>query len=95
MPKKIKNPRRVRARTRVPGGYRAVHRPTRWGNPFSVEEHGRDQAIELYEQWLKEHLRNDPDFLEPLRGYNLGCFCALDLACHADVILHKLYGSNR
>ena len=72
-----------------------MHRPTRWGNPFSVEEHGRDQAIELYERWLEEQLRNDPDFLEPLRGYNLGCFCALDVACHADVILRKLYGFNR
>ena len=94
MPNKVKNPRRVRARTKVPGGYRAVHRPTRWGNPYSVQKHGRQRAIQLYERWLDEQLRTDPGFLEPLRGYNLGCCCSPDVPCHADVILRKLYGTR-
>jgi hypothetical protein len=73
--------------------YRAVHRPTRWGNPFALERYTREESIARYERWLDETLAKDPEFLEPLRGYNLGCFCPPDLACHADVILRKLYGS--
>jgi hypothetical protein len=73
-------------------GYKAVHRPSRWGNPWSVERHGRARALKLYEAWLDRQLRRDPDFLEPLRGHDLGCFCPLHLPCHADVLLRRLYG---
>jgi hypothetical protein len=31
-----------------------VGRPGRFGNPFSVEEHGRATAIALYEAWILE-----------------------------------------
>ncbi len=49
-----------------------------------------------YVQNHRERMRydrfgEDPDFLEPLRGHNLGCFCSLDLPCHADVMLEFLY----
>lgn len=30
------------------------------------------------------------EFLKPLRGKNLACWCALDKPCHADVILELL-----
>ena len=30
------------------------------------------------------------DFLDPLKGKNLGCYCELDQLCHADVILEFL-----
>jgi hypothetical protein len=48
-----------------------------------------------YERWVDAKLKKDPAFLEPLRGFNLGCFCAPDLACHADILLRKLYGRRR
>ena len=86
----MSKPRRVVARK--DGNYRAVHRPTRWGNPFSLAKYTREESILRYERWLDGKLREDPEFLEPLRGYDLGCFCALDVACHADVILRRLYG---
>jgi hypothetical protein len=90
MPTKVKNPKRVQARRAR--NYKAVHRPTRWGNPFPLDAQGRARCIALYEKWLDRKLREDPDFLEPLRGYNLGCFCAPGLLCHADVIIRRLYG---
>jgi Domain of unknown function (DUF4326) len=62
-----------------------VARPSRWGNPYSIEEYGRDQAIKMYEQWL---LANDELLaqLPGLRGRRLACYCKLDEPCHADVL---------
>jgi len=90
---KVRHPRRVVARR--DRGYRSVMRPTRWGNPFRLDPGdpgSRDRALRKYERWLDARLRADPDFLEPLRGYNLGCTCAPHLACHADILLRRLYG---
>ena len=75
-------------------GYKAVHRPTRWGNPFPVEEYGREEAMRRYEEWLDKQLNDDPEFLEPLRGFDLGCFCNLSVLCHGDIILRRLYGEK-
>ena len=58
-----------------------IDRRTRWGNPFTVKESGRDLAIALYREWAGMN----PDFLEPLRGKRLACWCA-PLHCHGDVI---------
>jgi Domain of unknown function (DUF4326) len=60
-----------------------VARPSRWGNPFRVEDHGREEAIRLFEQHIKSAVVD----LHSLRGKNLACWCALDVACHADVLL--------
>ena len=90
MATRVKSPaRRVARRER---NYKLVARPTRWGNPYKIEEHGRERALSLYEAWLDRKLRSDPQFLEPLRGYNLGCFCPRGAACHADILLKRLYG---
>jgi len=37
---------------RKPEGAVVVARPTKWGNPFSVDEWGRDGAVEMFEAWL-------------------------------------------
>jgi hypothetical protein len=86
----VAHPKRVQARRAK--GYKAVHRPTKWGNPFPVPPYTRQDAMRRYERWVDAQLEEDPAFLEPLRGYNLGCFCAPELACHADILLRKLYG---
>lgn len=93
MPTAVPHPRRLVARR--DRNYKNVMRPTRWGNPFPIDEAGRmtrKRSIALYRRWLKEQLRRDPEFLEPLRGYHLGCTCAPGLECHADVLLEALYG---
>jgi Domain of unknown function (DUF4326) len=81
------HPLRVRrAGMRAPlGDAVLVARPSRWGNPFRVEEHGRERAIELYER----RLLAEPDLLAQLpalRGRRLACYCPLDQPCHADVL---------
>ena len=52
-----------------------------------MEQHGREKAVELFEQ----HLLGSPALLQQvqaeLRGKDLMCWCRLDQACHADVLL--------
>jgi hypothetical protein len=92
----VPDPRRLVARR--DRNYKSVMRPTRWGNPYPVDEAAgttRERALALYREWLARRLREDPAFLEPLRGYHLGCTCAPELACHADLLLEALYGPRR
>ena len=49
----------------------------------------RDDVITAYRWWLEHHLKSYPDYLEPLRGKRLACWCA-PLPCHGDVILQAL-----
>jgi hypothetical protein len=91
---RVPKPRRCLARRER--NYKNVMRPTRWGNPYPLDEAQgmtRARSLALYAQWLERKLRADPDFLEPLRGYNLGCTCPPELPCHADVLLRRLYGA--
>jgi len=67
-----------------------IGRPSKWGNPFKVSECGLEKSLELYEKWLEKKLKEDPSFLEPLRGKDLVCFCSLSSPCHGDVIIKKL-----
>ena len=80
-------PQRVhRRRTKgwkMPDNTVYVGRGTIWGNPHSVEEHGRAKAVELYENDLLDNGTN----LRELRGKNLACWCPLDQPCHADILL--------
>ena len=47
MPKRI-HQRRTKG-WRMPPGAKSVARPHRWGNRYSVEEYGRDEALRLFE----------------------------------------------
>ena len=65
-----------------------VGRPSPWGNPFKMEnEEDRERVIRLFQAHLLATLKRKPDFLEPLRGKNLACWCPLDKKCHADILL--------
>ena len=72
---------------RKPEGGVVVARPTKWGNPHSVAEHGRARAVELYRRHLADHPEIAEAARRELRGRPLGCSCRLDQACHADVLL--------
>lgn len=71
-----------------------IGRPSKWGNPFVIGEHGtREQVIAKYEAWIK----TQPQIadLAELRGKVLGCFCA-PKPCHGDVLARladERYGS--
>jgi hypothetical protein len=63
-----------------------IGRPSEWGNPFVIGEHGnREDVVRLYEEWIV----NQPELMAKvgeLHGKRLGCWCAPH-ACHGDVLL--------
>ncbi len=73
---------------RAPEGALYVGRPTRYGNPFSVAEHGRAGAVARFEAHLTEHPEIVAQIRDELGGKDLACWCRLDQACHADALLH-------
>ena len=73
-----------------------IGRGSALGNPFTVEQFGREMAIAQYETWLDQEIESeDPAILEALdniankvlRGedVNLVCFCK-PKKCHGDHI---------
>lgn len=63
-----------------------VGRPSKWGNPFIVNERtDRPAAIAAFRAYIMDR----PALMEmarrELRGKTLGCFCAPG-PCHADVL---------
>ena len=64
-----------------------VGRPSQWGNPFKVGRDGtREEVIEAFEAYADAMLKKKHDWLDPLRGKDLVCWCFPE-ACHADVLL--------
>ncbi|WP_341880501.1 DUF4326 domain-containing protein [Synechococcus sp. UW140] len=90
-PENKPKPKRIqRKRTkgwRMPEGAIYVGRPTDFGNPHSLIGSTPEIATKLFE----EHLLSEPGLLElaikKLRGKDLACFCPLNQACHADILL--------
>lgn len=64
-----------------------VGRPTKWGNPFTIEMCGRELAISNYRARIEGLLLIKAIDLAEIRGKDLACFCPLDQPCHADVLL--------
>jgi len=75
------------------GKYIPIHRPSKWGNPYSHLEkykgtkfycETREESIKKYESYLlsNESLMND---LHELQGKVLGCFCK-PKSCHGDIL---------
>lgn len=79
---------------KLPENTKKVSRPSRWGNPFKLKQHGGEYTLQesliAYEIWLNEQLEKNKHFLRPLEGFNLGCYCKLDSPCHADILLFYL-----
>jgi len=100
MPKRIQ-----RKRTkgwRMPENAVYVGRGSKWGNAFTVEQYGREKAVQMFRDYIGHP--NSPHGFEPheieeLRGKNLACWCPIVdkhgnyCMCHADVLL-KLANSN-
>jgi hypothetical protein len=99
MPRRLQRSRRKGAR--LPSGTVVVTRPSKWGNPHSLEL-GRQEAVRRYRVDLVagrlavtvEHVRNE------LRGRDLACYCPLNEPCHADVLIevanqYRLSGDQR
>lgn len=74
---------------KLPPETKLVTRPSKYGNPFSVSEYGRENAVQLYEKYIDEKIDEGFDLSE-LKGFDLACICDLDQLCHADILLKKL-----
>ena len=88
---------------RLPANAVNVARPTRWGNPFLVGQHGdAAECVHLYARMLggcyavvdglsvsdlRERARWIREHLAEIRGRDLACWCRLDKPCHADVLM--------
>jgi Domain of unknown function (DUF4326) len=94
--KATSSPRRVQLRRtkgwRKPTGAVVISRPSRWGNPYRVSEHGLPGALALYRRHLREH----PELVEAgrreLAGRTLACWCPPDRPCHGDILLEVVDG---
>lgn len=82
-----------------------IDRRTPYGNPYAIgdpDPNGypmdRDQVIMLYRRYIEAKMLGEPDFLEPLRGKRLACWCRPPegflgrLLCHGQVIIGHLDG---
>lgn len=63
------------------------------GNPYTVDEWGRETAIAKYRKLFETKIEQDEEFREAiadLQGKTLGCYCqtlsASSPKCHAEVI---------
>lgn len=59
---------------------------------YSTEEEATARACHLYEFYLRRKYQGAAlyEFIAPLKGKDLACWCALDKQCHADVLLRMV-----
>jgi hypothetical protein len=93
-----RNPKSARSYI-LPPNTVLIDRRSRWGNPYRIGmmsndpdgamPYCREDVMFLYRHYLRDRLRDNPLFLEPLRGKTLACWCPPE-PCHGDVILERL-----
>lgn len=89
----------------LPEGVVYIGRGTRgfkkspWANPYRIGQKmtwgagvfaaNREDVLDLFERHARRMLDEDPEWLEPLRGKVLACWCKPE-RCHGDVLLALL-----
>ena len=67
-----------------------IGRGSKWGNPFVIGKDGdRNEVIKTFAIYAQRRLMQEPDWLTPLKGKDLKCFCAPQ-ACHGDVLIEMI-----
>ena len=80
---------------RVPEGAIYVGRPapglkgSRWANPYPVKQYGLEESLRRCRADFS-HPELVKDMREELAGRDLACWCSLDQACHADILLELI-----
>ncbi len=94
----MKNPNNVyigRSGVVFINGERFPKNASKWANPFTVKEHGRDRCLELYEERIRKFIEKEGTVeIIKLKNKTLGCWCKPD-KCHGDIlvkILNELSG---
>ena len=92
MPKRILRSRKKG--WRIPLNTVCISRPSKFGNPFHIDEYGQERAIKKFEDWIlaPEQASLLDEARRTLRGKNLCCWCRPGLPCHADVLLQLVNG---
>ena len=71
-----------------------VDRTTDYGNPFRIGKHGdRTMVLKLFADYASKRFADEPEWLDPLVGKDLICWCAPD-DCHADILLRLAHHRN-
>jgi len=65
---------------------------SKWANPFSVREYGREEALRKYREYIlsRDDLIAD---LPSLKGKVLGCWCAPE-KCHGNILADFVDGKD-
>ncbi len=69
-----------------------IGRGSVWGNPFTVQQYGRELCIAMYSTYIQERLNNEPELvtqLLALKGKTLGCYCK-PKPCHGDILVRLI-----
>lgn len=67
-----------------------IDRASQWGNPFVIGIDGdRDAVCNLFEKYAVWRLKQQPDWLKPLEGRDVICWCA-PLRCHGETLMKLL-----
>ena len=82
----------IRSRA-VPADAVNIMRPGPWGNPFLLEDWGREECIALYEHWLFLNPAFVARIRRELRHKDLVC-CCWPKPCHGNVIARILAGED-
>jgi hypothetical protein len=100
-PKRIQRKRTkgydMQAESKALNGLEAVSvtRPGRYGNPFVIGKVSPltgglitlENCLGAFEAYAYRKMQLEGNWIEPLRGKNLACFCKEGAACHGDVLL--------
>ena len=94
-----RKPKRIQLRRtkgwRKPEGAVVVSRPSKWGNPWKASECGSaDAAVKAFREYITLIVREQPRFIDDLRGKDLCCWCRESQPCHADVLLELANGGG-
>lgn len=65
------------------GGWRLPQ--SKWYNPYSVKQYGRDGALDRYRKYIEANENNLLNDLHELAGKRLGCWCKPS-PCHGDIL---------
>lgn len=62
-----------------------------WKNPYTVKKYGLEESLTLYEDYIREKIKIEPEIynIELLRNKILGCWCKPN-KCHGDILLKIL-----
>ena len=62
---------------------------SKWHNPFTIKQHGKDKCLELYKEYMTSNKELMLQLFE-LKGKTLGCWCSNQEECHGGILMNLL-----